>query len=127
MALALAQLRNEPASRFANVACLVVDDNDYTRVLFQIILRDIGVRNIFLARSADEGGRILSGGKIDAVFTDYEMAETSGVEFVRRIRASENPAIRALPAEEARRLRETIRGCVENLRDKKRVREVDYQ
>ena len=41
--------------------------------------------------------------------------------------ATPRAAIRALPAEEARRLRETIRGCVENLRDKKRVREVDYQ
>ena len=41
--------------------------------------------------------------------------------------ATPRAAIRALPAEEARRLRETIRDCVENLRDKKRVREVDYQ
>jgi len=32
----------------------------------------------------------------------------------------------ALPADEARRLRETIRDRVERLRDRKRVREVDY-
>lgn len=41
--------------------------------------------------------------------------------------ATPRAAIRALPAEEARQLRETIRGCVESLRDKKRVREVDFQ
>lgn len=41
--------------------------------------------------------------------------------------ATPRAVIRALPADEARRLRETIRGCVERLRDKKRVREVDYQ
>jgi membrane protein YdbS with pleckstrin-like domain len=35
-------------------------------------------------------------------------------------------AIRGLPAEEARRLRETLRTCVERMRDRKRVREVDY-
>jgi membrane protein YdbS with pleckstrin-like domain len=35
-------------------------------------------------------------------------------------------AIRGLPSEEARRLRETLRTCVERLRDRKRVREVDY-
>ncbi len=35
-------------------------------------------------------------------------------------------AIRGLPSEEARRLRETLRTSVERLRDRKRVREVDY-
>ena len=40
--------------------------------------------------------------------------------------ATPRVAILALPADEARRLRETIRDCVERLRDRKRVREVDY-
>ncbi|MBM4098074.1 MAG: DUF4339 domain-containing protein [Planctomycetes bacterium] len=40
--------------------------------------------------------------------------------------ATPRAAILALPADEARRLRETIRDRVERLRDRKRVREVDY-
>lgn len=41
--------------------------------------------------------------------------------------ATPETEILALPANEARQLRENIRTCVERLRDRKRVREVDFQ
>ena len=72
---------------------LVVDDSPNMGKLIAEVLRCLGVNKVFKAESAAAGRMVLEACEIDLVFADIEMAGETGLEFVRKIRASPNPRI----------------------------------
>jgi CheY-like chemotaxis protein len=79
-----------------NLTVLVVEDNNFTRVLLRQVLRALGVTKILEANDGAEGLRELRERKPDVVITDWMMAPIDGLEFVRFVRTgddSPNPYI----------------------------------
>lgn len=69
------------------VDLLYVNDDDQLRELVPTRLRDESDRlRIVTAGSAAEGERLLGARPIDCVLCDHHMPETTGVEFLRRVR-----------------------------------------
>lgn len=76
---------------------LVVDDNTNFCVLLRTILQGMGVEDIHFAQDGAVGMEVLSRTPVDVVLSDWYMQKMDGLQFVARIRASDDPAIRDLP------------------------------
>ncbi len=74
--------------RYDLLKILVVDDNQYMRVLLTEILRAVGVEHIFEAGDGVEGLQLLKERPIDLVMTDLSMQPLDGIDFVRLLRTS---------------------------------------
>ena len=79
--------------RLAALKVLVVDESASTRNLIAEVLRSLGVNQVFKADDARTGRMMLQEGGFDLVFAEIEMAQESGLEFVRWVRASPDPRI----------------------------------
>lgn len=78
--------------RYELLKILLVDDNQYMRLLLAEILRAVGVHTILEASDGAEGLKMLRTHPIDVVMTDLSMRPMDGVEFVRLVRnAPESP------------------------------------
>lgn len=73
---------------------LVIDDNQQAVRLLAMMLRDMGVGAVVTAgngaaglKAVEEAGR----GGIDAIICDWNMPEMTGIELLRRLRASSDP------------------------------------
>lgn len=77
----------------SRINILVVDDNPNARALISEVLRGLGVGKVHKAASGEAAMAILRGGGIDMIFADVEMPQQNGLEFVREVRKSANPAI----------------------------------
>src|SRR5262245_38325608 len=80
----------QPAEAAAKV--LVVDDEELCRRALARLLSHNGYL-VSTAADAESALEILSTEKIDVILTDLEMPNCSGLEFVRRVCAREDPAI----------------------------------
>ena len=82
-----------------DIAILLVDDNDDGRDMLGTALRGYGA-TVHAVASAEEALRMLADSKFaaDIVVSDVGMPGLDGYEFIRRIRASKEPAQQRLPA-----------------------------
>ncbi len=76
---------------------LVVDDEPDARVLLDRLLRESGAQVIAVG-GALEALDILEHRRVHMILSDIGMPGVDGYEFMRRVRAHANPAIRAIPA-----------------------------
>ena len=76
---------------------LVVDDDVDAREMLAIALKQYGA-DVQLTASAEEAVAAATVQCPDVLVSDIEMPEATGYDLIRRLRQSENPALRRLPA-----------------------------
>ncbi len=76
---------------------LIVDDMSTERKKLGYLMKDLGYENIVEATDGNEGLKILEqeGGKIGLVMSDLNMPNMNGLEFLKKIRATD--AIKEVP------------------------------
>ncbi|GAU09050.1 chemotaxis response regulator CheY [Desulfoplanes formicivorans] len=72
-----------------NMRILVVDDFSTMRRIIKNILRQLGYNNIVEADDGSTGWDILNKDKIDFIISDWNMPIMSGIELLKKVRASE--------------------------------------
>ncbi|MCL2123910.1 MAG: chemotaxis response regulator CheY [Desulfovibrionaceae bacterium] len=75
-----------------NMRILVVDDFSTMRRIVKNILRQIGFNNVAEADDGTTAWEILNREKIDFIVSDWNMPQMTGIELLRRVRASEQHA-----------------------------------
>jgi two-component system chemotaxis response regulator CheY len=68
---------------------LVVDDFSTMRRIIKNILRQLGFNNIEEADDGTSAWEILNKGGIDFIISDWNMPQMTGIELLRKVRASE--------------------------------------
>lgn len=74
--------------RYELLRILLVDDNQYVRVMVREILRSVGVQKIYEACDGAEGLQTMRDHEVDVVITDLSMQPLDGIDFVRLLRNS---------------------------------------
>lgn len=72
---------------------LVVDDSKTMRVILQRAIRQAGYRTLMVAE-AENGAQALEklqGASPKLILSDWNMPEMSGIDFLRHVRAQQNP------------------------------------
>ena len=77
-----------------NMRLLVVDDFSTMRRIIKNILRQLGFTNIEEADDGTTAWEIINKGGIDFVISDWNMPQMTGIELLRKVRASEEFADR---------------------------------
>lgn len=72
-----------------NMRILVVDDFSTMRRIIKNILRQLGFNNIEEADDGTTAWEVLNRGGIDFIISDWNMPQMTGIEFLRKVRASE--------------------------------------
>lgn len=72
-----------------NMRLLVVDDFSTMRRIIKNILRQLGFNNIDEADDGTTAWEIINKGGIDFVISDWNMPQMTGIELLRKVRASE--------------------------------------
>lgn len=83
--------------RYDLLKILLVDDNQYMRVLLAEILRALGVHHILEANDGAQGLQMMRDHPVDVVMTDLSMQPLDGIDFVRMIRTSPDSANPMIP------------------------------
>jgi len=81
----------------AGVRVLAIDDDEDALGLLRVVLEAAGAEVITLA-SAAQGLERLATTRPDALVVDLGMPGMDGFEFISRVRASSDPAVRDVPA-----------------------------
>jgi len=76
-----------PADKTMQV--LVVDDFSTMRRIIKNILRQLGFSNIHEADDGTTAWEVLNKNKIDFVISDWNMPQMTGIDLLRKVRASE--------------------------------------
>ena len=72
-----------------NIRILVVDDFSTMRRIIKNILRQLGFNNIEEADDGSSAWEMLNKGGIDFIVCDWNMPNMTGIELLRKVRASE--------------------------------------
>jgi two-component system chemotaxis response regulator CheY len=72
-----------------NMRVLVVDDFSTMRRIIKNILRQLGFNNIIEADDGTTAWEILNKDRIDFIIADWNMPKMTGIELLRKVRASE--------------------------------------
>ncbi len=72
-----------------NMRILVVDDFSTMRRIIKNILKQLGFTNVVDADDGTTAWEILNKDKIDFIISDWNMPKMSGIELLRKVRASE--------------------------------------
>jgi len=72
-----------------NMRILVVDDFSTMRRIIKNILRQLGFSNIVEADDGTTAWEVLNKDKIDFIVSDWNMPKMTGIELLRKVRASE--------------------------------------
>lgn len=72
-----------------NMRLLVVDDFSTMRRIIKNILRQLGFNNIEEADDGTTAWEIINKGSVDFVISDWNMPQMTGIELLRKVRASE--------------------------------------
>ncbi|MES9995513.1 response regulator [Desulfovibrio aminophilus] len=75
-----------------NMRILVVDDFSTMRKIIKNILRQLGFTNVIEADDGSTGWESLNRENVDFIISDWNMPKMSGIEFLRKVRASEEYA-----------------------------------
>jgi len=73
-----------------NVNFLVVDDQEFIRVLIRQVLGAFGCQNIMEAANGDQAWDSIGKNKPDIILLDWEMQPSNGLEFTMRLRTHPN-------------------------------------
>jgi two-component system chemotaxis response regulator CheY len=77
------------ADKSKNMRILVVDDFSTMRKIIKNILKQLGYENIVEADDGATGWEVLNRDKIDFIISDWNMPKLPGIDFLRKVRASE--------------------------------------
>ncbi len=72
-----------------NMRVLVVDDFSTMRRIIKNILRQIGFTNIVEADDGSTAWDVLNKDRIEFIISDWNMPQMTGIELLRKVRASE--------------------------------------
>lgn len=72
-----------------NMRVLVVDDFSTMRRIIKNILRQLGFTNIVEADDGSTGWDVLNKDRIDFIISDWNMPIMSGIDLLKKVRASE--------------------------------------
>ncbi len=72
-----------------NMRVLVVDDFSTMRRIVKNILRQLGFQNMTEADDGTTAWEIINSEKIDFIVSDWNMPQMTGIELLRKVRASE--------------------------------------
>lgn len=72
-----------------NMRVLVVDDFSTMRRIIKNILRQLGFTNVVEADDGTSAWEVLNKDRIDFVISDWNMPKMTGIELLRKVRASE--------------------------------------
>lgn len=72
-----------------NMRVLVVDDFSTMRRIIKNILRQLGFNNIVEADDGTTAWEVLNKDRIDFIISDWNMPKMTGIELLRKVRASE--------------------------------------
>ena len=72
-----------------NMRVLVVDDFSTMRRIVRNILRQIGFQNVVEADDGTTAWEVLNREKIDFIVSDWNMPNMTGIDLLRKVRASE--------------------------------------
>jgi two-component system, chemotaxis family, chemotaxis protein CheY len=72
-----------------NMRVLIVDDFSTMRRIIKNILRQLGFNNIIEADDGTAAWEILTKDQIDFIISDWNMPQMTGIELLRKVRASE--------------------------------------
>lgn len=72
-----------------NMRVLVVDDFSTMRRIIKNILRQLGINNIVEADDGTTAWETLNKDRIDFIISDWNMPKMTGIELLRKVRASE--------------------------------------
>ncbi len=72
-----------------NMRLLVVDDFSTMRRIIKNILRQLGFNNIEEADDGTTAWEVINKGGIDFVISDWNMPQMTGIDLLRKVRASE--------------------------------------
>lgn len=75
-----------------NMRILVVDDFATMRRIIKNILRQLGMNNVVEADDGTTGWEVLNKDNIDFIISDWNMPQMTGIELLRKVRASEEYA-----------------------------------
>jgi CheY-like chemotaxis protein len=81
----------------SGVRVLAIDDDGDALGLLRVVLEAAGAEVITIS-SAREGLERIAGVRADVLVVDLGMPDVDGFEFISRIRASEDPRVRDVPA-----------------------------
>jgi two-component system chemotaxis response regulator CheY len=72
-----------------NMRVLIVDDFSTMRRIIKNILRQLGFSNIIEADDGSAAWEILNKDQVDFIISDWNMPQMTGIELLRKVRASE--------------------------------------
>lgn len=72
-----------------NMRVLVVDDFSTMRRIIKNILRQIGFTNVVEADDGTTAWDVLNKDKVEFIISDWNMPQMTGIELLRKVRASE--------------------------------------
>lgn len=72
-----------------NIRVLVVDDFSTMRRIIKNILRQLGFNNVVEADDGTTAWNVLNKDKIEFIISDWNMPQMTGIELLRKVRASE--------------------------------------
>ncbi len=78
-----------------NITILAVDDFSTMRRIIRNMLKQLGYNNILEAEDGAVALRLLQGGKVDFVISDWNMPNMNGLELLKAIRA--DPNLKSIP------------------------------
>lgn len=75
-------------SPFSEVSILIVDDEPFAQKLATMVLQQIGVKAVVVAKSGQEALRILGEPheKFDLIVSDWNMPEMTGLDLLKKVR-----------------------------------------
>ncbi len=79
------------------IRTLVLDDNRQMRRLISVTLEAFGIKKIYGADTIEEATGLYRDHRFDLVIADQRMGKTSGLEFVRWVRAQPDRSISYVP------------------------------
>jgi two-component system chemotaxis response regulator CheY len=82
---------------YENVSVVVVEDEPHTRELIKKMLHRIGVVMVRDAHDGLDGLRVVAETRPNLVLCDIHMEPVDGFEFLKRLRALEDPLLRQTP------------------------------
>lgn len=84
-----------PEQLFAELTILVIDDELFMQSLVERMLRDLGVKTVFVAENGKDALRIIKNDykEIDLILLDIEMPEIDGLQFLQMIRKTSIPEV----------------------------------
>jgi len=71
-----------------NMTVLVVDDFSTMRRINKNILKELGFKNILEADDGTTALEVLENNKVDLIISDWSMPKMTGLEFLKKVRAS---------------------------------------